>query len=93
MRLTEHCSKISRTQKGKEDYLKVDYSNLRVLVVEDNEINSLIIENHLKHFKFKVDKNAKIGDTVSIFFFISTSTSLSATARSLSLRSAFLRTY
>ena len=38
-----------------DDFLHQDYSKFKVLVVEDNEINSLIIVNHLKFFNFKVE--------------------------------------
>lgn len=37
------------------DYDLIDYSKFRVLVAEDNMINQIVIKEHLKYFKFKVD--------------------------------------
>ena len=38
-----------------KDYELIDFSKYRVLVAEDNNINVIVIRNHLEHFKFNVE--------------------------------------
>ena len=38
-----------------KDYELIDFSKYRVLVAEDNNINVIVIRNHLEHFKFQVE--------------------------------------
>lgn len=37
------------------DYENYDYSKFNVLVAEDNNINQIVIKNHLEHYKFNID--------------------------------------
>ena len=48
-------SLANEVEKTDDNYLHQDYSKFRVLVAEDNDINSLIIVNHLKYFNFKIE--------------------------------------
>jgi len=38
-----------------KDYDLIDFSKYKVLVAEDNNINVIVIRNHLEHFNFKVE--------------------------------------